>query len=102
MKVKPLPKGLENAQSYQLILEILLFFLLAQIQGAIIVAGISVAAEGQYRGAGIVFPGGSFTGLGFPRFNDFADTRHVGDVGKAVCVIVMVSTDRGIQWHVPD
>ena len=40
VKVKASPKGLENVQSYQLYFgRYLLFFLLAQIQAAIIVAG---------------------------------------------------------------
>jgi len=75
VKVKASPKGLENAQSYQLYFgRYLLFFLLGTDSGSHYRSGRSVAAEGQYCGAGIVFPGGKLYGNCIFPVDLFADT----------------------------
>ena len=91
VKVKASPKGLENVQSYQLYFgRYLLFFLLAQIQAAIIVAG----------DLWLFFLAASFTATAFSLLI-YSLTLAFGDVGKAVCVIVMVLQIAGSSGTFP-
>lgn len=90
VKVKASPKGLENVQSYQLYFgRYLLFFLLAQIQAAIIVAGDLWLLKVNIVEPGLFFLAASFTATAFSLLI-YSLTLAFGDVGKAVCVIVMV------------
>ncbi len=66
VKVKASPKGLENAQSYQLYFgRYLLFFLLAQIQAAIIVAGDLWLLKVNIVEPALFFLAASFTATAF-------------------------------------
>ena len=101
VKVKASPKGLENAQSYQLYFgRYLLFFLLAQIQAAIIVAGDLWLLKVNIVEPGLFFLAASFTATAFSLLI-YSLTLAFGDVGKAVCVIVMVLQIAGSSGTFP-
>ena len=101
VKVKASPKGLENVQSYQLYFgRYLLFFLLAQIQAAIIVAGDLWLLKVNIVEPGLFFLAASFTATAFSLLI-YSLTLAFGDVGKAVCVIVMVLQIAGSSGTFP-
>ena len=101
VKVKASPKNLENAQSYQLYFgRYLLFLLLAQIQAAIIVAGDLWLLKVNIVEPGLFFLAASFTATAFSLLI-YSLTLAFGDVGKAVCVIVMVLQIAGSSGTFP-
>ena len=101
VKVKASPKDLENVQSYQLYFgRYLLFLLLAQIQAAIIVAGDLWLLKVNIVEPGLFFLAASFTATAFSLLI-YSLTLAFGDVGKAVCVIVMVLQIAGSSGTFP-
>lgn len=101
VKVKASPKNLENVQSYQLYFgRFLLFLLLAQIQAAIIVAGDLWLLKVNIVEPGLFFLAASFTATAFSLLI-YSLTLAFGDVGKAVCVIVMVLQIAGSSGTFP-
>ena len=101
VKVKASPKNLKNVQSYQLYFgRYLLFFLLAQIQAAIIVAGDLWLLKVNIVEPGLFFLAASFTATAFSLLI-YSLTLAFGDVGKAVCVIVMVLQIAGSSGTFP-
>lgn len=101
VKVKASPKNLENVQSYQLYFgRYLLFLLLAQIQAAIIVAGDLWLLKVNIVEPGLFFLAASFTATAFSLLI-YSLTLAFGDVGKAVCVIVMVLQIAGSNGTFP-
>ena len=101
VKVKASPKNLENVQSYQLYFgRYLLFLLLAQIQAAIIVAGDLWLLKVNIVEPGLFFLAASFTAIAFSLLI-YSLTLAFGDVGKAVCVIVMVLQIAGSSGTFP-
>ena len=101
VKVKASPKGLKNLQSYQLYFgRYLLFLLLAQIQAAIIVAGDLWLLKVNIVEPGLFFLAASFTATAFSLLI-YSLTLAFGDVGKAVCVIVMVLQIAGSSGTFP-
>lgn len=101
VKVKASPKGLENVQSYQLFFgRYLLFLLLAQIQAAIIAAGDLLLLKVNIVEPGLFFLAASFTATAFSLLI-YSLTLAFGDVGKAVCVIVMVLQIAGSSGTFP-
>lgn len=101
VKVKASPKNLKNVQSYQLYFgRYLLFLLLAQIQAAIIVAGDLWLLKVNIVEPGLFFLAASFTATAFSRLI-YSLTLAFGDVGKAVCVIVMVLQIAGSSGTFP-
>lgn len=101
VKVKASPKNLENIQSYQLYFgRYLLFLLLAQIQAAIIVAGDLWLLKVNIVEPGLFFLAASFTATAFSLLI-YSLTLAFGDVGKAVCVIVMVLQIAGSSGTFP-
>lgn len=101
VKVKASPKGLENVQSYQLYFgRYLLFLLLAQIQAAIIVAGDLWLLKVNIVEPGLFFLAASFTATAFSLLI-YSLTLAFGDVGKAICVIVMVLQIAGSSGTFP-
>lgn len=101
VKVKASPKNLKNVQSYQLYFgRYLLFLLLAQIQAAIIVAGDLWLLEVNIVEPGLFFLAASFTATAFSLLI-YSLTLAFGDVGKAVCVIVMVLQIAGSSGTFP-
>lgn len=101
VKVKASPRGLENVQSYQLFFgRYLLFWLLAQIQGAIIAAGDLFLLKVNIVEPGLFFLAASFAATAFSLLI-YSLTLAFGDVGKAVCVIVMVLQIAGSSGTFP-
>lgn len=101
VKVKASPKNLENVQSYQLYFgRYLLFLLLAQIQAAIIVTGDLWLLKVNIVEPGLFFLAASFTATAFSLLI-YSLTLAFGDVGKAVCVIVMVLQIAGSSGTFP-
>ena len=101
VKVKASPKNLENVQSYQLYFgRYLLFLLLAQIQAAIIVAGDLWLLKVNIVEPALFFLAASFTATAFSLLI-YSLTLAFGDVGKAVCVIVMVLQIAGSSGTFP-
>ena len=101
VKVKASPKNLENVQSYQLYFgRYLLFLLLAQIQAAISVAGDLWLLKVNIVEPGLFFLAASFTATAFSLLI-YSLTLAFGDVGKAVCVIVMVLQIAGSSGTFP-
>lgn len=101
VKVKASPKNLKNVQSYQLYFgRYLLFLLLAQIQAAIIVAGDLWLLKVNIVEPGLFFLAASFTTTAFSLLI-YSLTLAFGDVGKAVCVIVMVLQIAGSSGTFP-
>lgn len=101
VKVKASPKNLKNVQSYQLYFgRYLLFLLLAQIQAAIIVAGDLWLLKVNIVEPGLFFLAASFTATAFSLLI-YSLTLAFGDVGKAVCVIVMVLQIAGSSGTFP-
>ena len=101
VKVKTSPKNLKNVQSYQLYFgRYLLFLLLAQIQAAIIVAGDLWLLKVNIVEPGLFFLAASFTATAFSLLI-YSLTLAFGDVGKAVCVIVMVLQIAGSSGTFP-
>ena len=101
VKVKASPKNLKNVQSYQLYFgRYLLFLLLAQIQAAIIVAGDLWLLKVNLVAPGLFFLAASFTATAFSLLI-YSLTLAFGDVGKAVCVIVMVLQIAGSSGTFP-
>ena len=101
VKVKASPKNLENVQSYQLYFgRYLLFLLLAQIQAAIIVAGDLWLLKVNIVEPGLFFLAASFTATAFSLLI-YSLTLAFGDVGKAVCVIIMVLQIAGSSGTFP-
>lgn len=101
VKVKASPKNLKNVQSYQLYFgRYPLFLLLAQIQAAIIVAGDLWLLKVNIVEPGLFFLAASFTATAFSLLI-YSLTLAFGDVGKAVCVIVMVLQIAGSSGTFP-
>ena len=101
VKVKASPKNLKNVQSYQLYFgRYLLFLLLAQIQAAIIVAGDLWLLKVNIVEPGLFFLAASFTATAFSLLI-YSLTLAFGDVGRAVCVIVMVLQIAGSSGTFP-
>lgn len=101
VKVKASPENLKNVQSYQLYFgRYLLFLLLAQIQAAIIVAGDLWLLKVNIVEPGLFFLAASFTATAFSLLI-YSLTLAFGDVGKAVCVIVMVLQIAGSSGTFP-
>ena len=101
VKVKASPKNLKNVQSYQLYFgRYLLFLLLAQIQADIIVAGDLWLLKVNIVEPGLFFLAASFTATAFSLLI-YSLTLAFGDVGKAVCVIVMVLQIAGSSGTFP-
>ncbi len=101
VKVKASPKNLKNVQSYQLYFgRYLLFLLLAQIQAAIIVAGDLWLLKVNIVEPGLFFLAASFTATAFSLMI-YSLTLAFGEVGKAVCVIVMVLQIAGSSGTFP-
>ena len=101
VNVKASPKNLKNVQSYQLYFgRYLLFLLLAQIQAAIIVAGDLWLLKVNIVEPGLFFLAASFTATAFSLLI-YSLTLAFGDVGKAVCVIVMVLQIAGSSGTFP-
>lgn len=101
VKVKASSKNLKNVQSYQLYFgRYLLFLLLAQIQAAIIVAGDLWLLKVNIVEPGLFFLAASFTATAFSLLI-YSLTLAFGDVGKAVCVIVMVLQIAGSSGTFP-
>lgn len=101
VKVKASPKNLKNVQSYQLYFgRYLLLLLLAQIQAAIIVAGDLWLLKVNIVEPGLFFLAASFTATAFSLLI-YSLTLAFGDVGKAVCVIVMVLQIAGSSGTFP-
>lgn len=101
VKVKASPKGLKDVQSYQLFFgRYLLFFLLAQIQAAIIVAGDIYLLKVNIVQPGLFFVAASFTATAFSLLI-YSLTLAFGDIGKAVCVIIMVLQIAGSSGTFP-
>lgn len=101
VKVKPSPKGLKDVQSYQLYFgRLLLFWVLAQIQAAIIAAGDLWLLDVAIVEPGLFFLAASFTATAFS-FLIYSLTLAFGDVGKAICVIVMVLQIAGSSGTFP-
>ena len=101
VKVKASPKNLKNVQSYQLYFgRYLLFLLLAQIQAAIIVAGDLWLLKVNIVEPGLFFLAASFTATAFSLLI-YSLTLAFGDVGKAVCVNVMVLQIAGSSGTFP-
>ena len=101
VKVKASPKNLKNVQSYQLYFgRYLLFLLLAQIQAAIIVAGDLWLLKVNIVEPGLFFLAARFTATAFSLLI-YSLTLAFGDVGKAVCVIVMVLQIAGSSGTFP-
>ena len=101
VKVKASPKNLKNVQSYQLYFgRYLLFLLLAQIQAVIIVAGDLWLLKVNIVEPGLFFLAASFTATAFSLLI-YSLTLAFGDVGKAVCVIVMVLQIAGSSGTFP-
>ena len=101
VKVKASPKNLKNVQSYQLYFgRYLLFLLLAQIQAAIIVAGDLWLLKVNIVEPGLFFLAASFTATAFSLLI-YSLTLAFGDVGKAICVIVMVLQIAGSSGTFP-
>ena len=101
VKVKASPKNLKNVQSYQLYFgRYLLFLLLAQIKAAIIVAGDLWLLKVNIVEPGLFFLAASFTATAFSLLI-YSLTLAFGDVGKAVCVIVMVLQIAGSSGTFP-
>ncbi len=101
VKVKASPKNLENVQSYQLYFgRYLLFLLLAQVQAAIIVAGDLWLLKVNIVEPGLFFLAASFTATAFSLLI-YSLTLAFGDVGKALCVIVMVLQIAGSSGTFP-
>ena len=101
VKVKASPKNLKNVQSYQLYFgRYLLFLLLAQIQAAIIVAGDLWLLKVNIVEPGLFFLAASFSATAFSLLI-YSLTLAFGDVGKAVCVIVMVLQIAGSSGTFP-
>lgn len=90
IKVKAEPKGLENVKSYHLFFgRYLLFFVMGQVQAAIIVLG-----DIYLLGCQILYPGlfwlvASLTSFTFTVFI-YSLALAFGDVGKALAVVIMV------------
>lgn len=90
MKVKAEPKGLENVKSYHLYFgRYLLFFVMGQVQAAIIVLG-----DIYLLGCQILYPGlfwlvASLTSFTFTVLI-YSLALAFGDVGKALAVVIMV------------
>lgn len=101
VKVKASHKGLKNVQSYQLFFgRYLLFFLLAQIQAAIIVVGDLYLLKVNIVEPGLFFLAASFTATAFSLLI-YSLTLAFGDIGKAVCVIIMVLQIAGSSGTFP-
>ena len=101
IKVKATPKGLTDVKSHQLYFgRYLLFLLLAQIQAAIIVAGDLWLLKVNIVEPGLFFLAASFTATAFSLLI-YSLTLAFGDVGKAVCVIIMVLQIAGSSGTFP-
>lgn len=101
VKVKPTPKGLKNVQSYQLYFgRLLLFWVLGQIQAAIIAAGDLWLIGVNIVEPGLFFLAASFTATAFSLLI-YSMTLAFGDVGKAICVIIMVLQIAGSSGTFP-
>lgn len=90
IKVKADPKGLDNVKSYQLFFgRYLLFFVMGQIQAAIIVLGDIYLLHCQILYPGLFWLTAALTSFTFTLFI-YAMALAFGDVGKAAAVVVMV------------
>lgn len=90
IKVKAEPKGLENVKSYHLFFgRYLLFFVLGQIQAAIVVLGDIYLLKCQVLHPGLFWFVASLTSFTFTVFI-YSLALAFGDIGKALAVVIMV------------
>lgn len=90
IKVKASPEGLINVKSYHLFFgRYLLFFVMGQIQAAIIVLGDIYLLHSQILYPGLFWLTAALTSFTFTLFI-YAMALAFGDVGKAAAVVVMV------------
>lgn len=90
VKVKAEPVGLTNVKSYQLYFgRYLLFFVLGQVQTAIVVLGDIYLLHCQVLYPGLFWLTASVASLTFTLFI-YSLTISFGDVGKALAVVIMV------------
>lgn len=90
IKVKAEPKGLTNVKSYQLFFgRYLLFFVMGQIQAAVIVLGDIYLLHSQVLYPGLFYLAAALTSLTFTLLI-YALALAFGDVGKALAVVIMV------------
>lgn len=101
IKVKAEPKDLVNPKSYQLFFgRYLLFFLLNQIQAAIIVLGDIYILHCQILYPGLFWFAAALTSLTFSLLI-YSLTISFGDIGKALAVVVMVIQIAGSSGTFP-
>ncbi|MGN0353302.1 MAG: YhgE/Pip family protein [Roseburia sp.] len=101
IKVKAEPKDLINPKSYQLFFgRYLLFFLLSQIQTAIIVLGDIYLLHCQILYPGLFWFAAALTSLTFSLLI-YSLTISFGDIGKALAVVVMVIQIAGSSGTFP-
>ena len=98
--VKPIDPGDHYKEYERYFGRYLLFFLLAQIQAAIIVAGDLWLLKVNIVEPALFFLAASFTATAFSLLI-YSLTLAFGDVGKAVCVIVMVLQIAGSSGTFP-
>lgn len=90
IKVKANPQGLSDVKSYQLFLgRYLLFFVMGQIQAAIIVLGDIYLLHCHILFPGLFWLAAALTSFTFTLFI-YAMALAFGDVGKAAAVVIMV------------
>ncbi len=101
IKVKAEPKNLVNVKPYQLFFgRYLLFFVLNQIQAAIIVLGDIYLLHCQIMYPGLFWLASALTSLTFSLLI-YALTLSFGDIGKALAVVVMVIQIAGSSGTFP-
>lgn len=90
IKVKAEPQGLENVKSYQLFFgRYFLFWIMGQIQAAIIVLGDIYLLHSHILYPGLFWLAASLASFTFTLFI-YALALSFGDVGKALAVVIMV------------
>ena len=90
IKVKASPDGLSDAKPWQLYLgRYLLFFVLGQLQAAIVVAGDIFLLHAHILYPGLFFIAASLTSVTFTLLI-YTLALSFGDIGKAAAVVVMV------------
>lgn len=90
IKVKAQPKGLSNVKSYQLYFgRYLLFFVLGQIQAAVIVLGDIYLLKCHILYPGLFWLAAAFSSFTFTLLI-YSLALAFGDVGKAAAVVIMV------------
>ena len=101
IKVKAEPKGLENVKSYHLYFgRYLLFFVLGQLQAAIVVLGDIYLLGCQILYPGLFWFAASVTSFTFSMLI-YALTIAFGDMGKAFAVVIVVIQIAGSSGTYP-